>query len=537
MGASGKPGAVHDQLRNAAEAAFQGAAFKSNVEHRLRTHVLPVLESYGVLDELRPRLRKDRLVTVNSNGPLFSAGRASQLNQCMVLAVLEAAGLEGVEVSRSSGFVSACSQTPDGIILTGTTLSGAPDATAYKHAIFRHGPDTLTRYAPAGSLIAEYKNHVEGLVLNEEAFRTPPVLDDATYDLFENLKIARLASTTSKQQLLTAAEQSRRVIEVALDPAAHIVIERGCRRVSDIADECERLPERYTIDLHVGPAVLPDSADLVRLARCSAGRIELRTGADVRAAWESSFGPFSAAPAPSSIRSVVDYGDPNLKSYVDAALLRLLDEKLQEAISSGAATPIGAISPAILSHVQSTWLDWKAKLETHPKVRHDFLRWLANVDQQVARPWDGDHASLQRMTNALIMTAAAHAGEPLDPCSAATGNLGFATSAVGLGTGCEAIGSESLSVRTMPDDWDVDALILSAASDVVVDDPLGTIMDGGDPADSIKTARRVRPAIIQADRKWKDRLRGPLPDWKAAVVREFASWRQRQDDEAKRASE
>ena len=89
----------------------------------------------------------------------------------------------------------------------------------------------------------------------------------------------------------------------------------------------------------------------------------------------------------------------------------------------------------------------------------------------------------------------------------------------------------------MPDDWDVDALILSAASDVVVDDPLGTIMDGGDPADSIKTARRVRPAIIQADRKWKDRLRGPLPDWKAAVVREFASWRQRQDDEAKRASE
>ncbi len=528
---------TRDQLRKAAEAAFEGAPFEADVEPNLRTHVLPILVSYGVLDELRLRLRKDRLVTVNSEGPLFSAGRASQLNQCMVLAVLEAAVLEGVQVCRSRGFVSTCNQTPDGVILTGTQLSGVPDVTAYKHAIFRHGPDTLGRYAPAGNLIAQYKDHVKALLANEEAFRTPPALDDATYNLFETLKISRLANITSQPQLKAAAEQSQRVIEIAIDPAAHILVERGCRRVSEIADECERLSDRFTIDLHISPDSFPNSADLVRLARCSAGRIELRAGAGVHSAWKTKCGPIAVAPAPSSIRSVVEYSDVGLSGYVDAALLRLLDDRLKIAVCSGAATPIGAISPTIMSHVQSTWHAWKAKLDADTDLRFDFLRWLANVEQQMPQPWDGDHATLQRMTNALIMTAAAHAGEPLDPCSAATGNLAFATSAIGLGTGCEAIGSESISVRTMPDDWGVDALILSAASDVVVEDPLGTILDAGEPGDSIKTARRVRPAIIQADRKWKDRLRGTLPDWIAAVASEFASWRKRQDDEAKRASE
>ena len=174
-------------------------------------------------------------------------------------------------------------------------------------------------------------------------------------------------------------------------------------------------------------------------------------------------------------------------------------------------------------------------LEADAGLRYDFLRWLANVDQSVSSPWDGDRSAgvIQRMANALIMMAATHAEEAMAPSSADYGNLSFAAGAVALGTGCEAIGGAHLSIRRQPDDWGVDALILSAANEVVVQDLAGRVLDGGMPTTMMTAARRVRPAIIQNDGTWRGRLQQGLDAWKAAVAEEFAALRARQDAEVK----
>ncbi len=80
-------------LHAATNAALAGRADGVDVEAFLSQHLRPVLAEYGVLDELGGRLRDDRVITMNSRGPLFVANRAAQLNQCMAYAVLEAAKL------------------------------------------------------------------------------------------------------------------------------------------------------------------------------------------------------------------------------------------------------------------------------------------------------------------------------------------------------------------------------------------------------------------------------------------------------------
>lgn len=94
-----------DKLREAAEQVFAGKPLDADVEAELRGTVLPILSQYGVIDEIQKKLRSDRVVTVNTNGPLFAAGKVSQLNQCMVLAVLEAAHTASIQVTRSEGFI------------------------------------------------------------------------------------------------------------------------------------------------------------------------------------------------------------------------------------------------------------------------------------------------------------------------------------------------------------------------------------------------------------------------------------------------
>ncbi|MNY11813.1 hypothetical protein D3C86_1448610 [compost metagenome] len=46
----------------------------------------------------------------------------------------------------------------------------------------------------------------------------------------------------------------------------------------------------------------------------------------------------------------------------------------------------------------------------------------------------------------------------------------------------------------------------------------------------MRSARRVRPAIIRNDRAWRQKLNGPLTTWKQAVQQEFEEWRQRIND-------
>lgn len=525
-----------DKLREAADKVYEGKPLDANVEAELRATVLPILSQYGVIDRIGKKLRTDRIVTLNTHGPLFAAGKASQLNQCMVLALLEAAQAASIEVTRSEGFVTACTVTNSGVTLTGTAIGGVADTNAYKHAILRHGPNIKQRYSPVGDLIEDYEAHIKGLIAVNRQFGVPPALDDETYDLFEAKRIERLELAATHEAKLAAAAEKRHIIEIAIDDATKVLVERGCCRVADIAKECEQLPVRFLIDLHVAPDKLPNPLDLVRLALCSGQKIELRASSVVLSAWNDLAPGIAQAPAPSSVRHISEYDGVKIADCVDACLVRLLDKGVQAAIAAKASKKLGSISSEILCRVGVTWAGWQNTLNATPTLRFDFLRWLANVEQQTAKPWNGDHDSLKHMVNALIMIAATHAGEPLTPTSIANGNLAFAPNGVAIGTGCEGIGLQPLSSLSTPDDWDADALILAGDNGVIVSDPDGRVMDGGDAGISMKVARRVRPAIIQNDPQWRTRLGGPLASWQQAVEAEFAAWRERQDAELQRVS-
>ena len=527
-----KPG----KLREAADKVYAGKALYTDVEAELRAIVLPVLRQYGVTDGIRKKLRTDRIVTVNTHGPLFAAGQASQLNQCMLLALLEAGQAASIKVTRSEGFVTDCTASDAGVMLTGTAIDKVADTNAYKHAILRHGPNIKQRYSPTGDLIGDYEAHIKALIAENRQFGVPPALDDETYNLFEAKRIERFELAATYDAMLATATEKQRIIEIKIDNATRVLVERGCRRVADVAKECEQLPMRFLIDLHVAPDRFPNALDLVRLAQCSGQKVELRAGSAVLSAWKKLASGVTQAPAPSSVRTTSEYESAAIADCVDACLVRLIDKGVQEAIEANAAEKLGHISPEILAQVGTTWAGWQTTLSATPTLRFDFLRWLANVEQQTAKPWNGDRSSIKHMVNALIMIAATHSGEPLTPTSIANGNLSFAPNGVAIGTGCEGIGLQPLSSRSTSDDWDADALILAAANEVIVSDPAGTVMDGGDAGTSIKVARRVRPAIIQNDQQWRTRLGGPLVAWQQAVEAEFAEWRVRQDAELQRVS-
>ncbi|MFD1984434.1 ABC-three component system protein [Mesorhizobium newzealandense] len=520
-----------DELRIAADIIFTGAAFEQDIEVSLRTNLLPILEMHSVLDRLRPMLRKDRVVTINSSGPLFAAGRASQLNHCMVFALLEAARGEGVTVQRTRGSVKDTKKTTAGTALVGISLGTTPYVGSFKHVVLRHGPDIENRYAPAATLLADYKAHLTPLLAATPGLAAPPVLDEATFELFEELRIQKIADYASKQQQLVQADEAKRIVEILVDPAAHVLIERGSQKLAEVALACEQLPKRVTIDIHVLPNQLPEAIDLVRLTRGSAGKIDLRAYPAVSTEWTKLLPGIGTAPAPTSVRAAQDYDGAQIMPSVDACLMRALDGRVQQAIAQGQTPPLGKLSAPLLAEVGKAWNSWQQILDANHTLRFDFLRWLAQVDQQAISPWDGDYGSIQRMANALIMIMAAHCQQPFAPISVERGNLSFATDAVALGTGCEVIGSDPISIRTEPDDWGVDALILSASGEVDVRNPAGRVLDGGTIGTTMRAARRVSPAIIQNTGYWRTRLAGDLAQWKEAVAEEFAALRQRQDDQ------
>lgn len=129
------------------------------------------------------------------------------------------------------------------------------------------------------------------------------------------------------------------------------------------------------------------------------------------------------------------------------------------------------------------------------------------------------------------MMLATHHGEALAPALVDRGNLSFGHSAVALGSGCQWVGQQPVAVWTRPDEWDVDALILSGSAEVEVLDLPGRVLDAGAPTTGITAARRVRPVVIRNDRIWRARLAEDLTAWQGAVAAEFEALRARQDQE------
>ena len=517
-------------LRQAALDALDAASPSGDLEPAFQTILRPVIDEFGVIDALRRRLRKDRTLTINSDGPLLDPGKASLLNQCMVFATLEAAKLEAVVVKHSSGRVTNVEETVAGFSVTGPLMDGHPIPAEFDHVILRHGPDRATRYAAAKASFDLYEAHIKPLLASTSSLASPPTLHPQLYDRFEDLKIEQLVDTASQAGLRQQQTQDRARLVLEIDTAAHLLVERGHVSLLDVADQCERLTASVTIHLALPPSALPDGSAILRLSRASNGRIHLTTVADHASAWTAIAPGIAVAPT----------GDPRyrgrvldpsfLQDKLDVCFLRLLDGALMAIIASGTCTTLHKIDESIRHAVASTWENWSATLQGTAALRFDFLRWLANIEQGDTTPWSGDHAQLPRMAAALLLMLATHLEEPLTPASIKRGNLTFSGNAEALGSGCETIEGGPLTTWDRPDQWDVDALILSGSAEVEVYSPDDTLLNAGSIGLGMRSARRVRPAIIRNDRAWRQKLNGPLAAWKQAVQQEFEEWRQRVQD-------
>lgn len=528
-----------DALRAATEQAFAGAPPKTDVRASLQAHLRPLLVEASVLDRLRIMIRKDRQVTLNTDGPLFAVGQAAQLNQCMVFAVLEAAKLEGVTVHESQGRITDVTGVKDAMTPAGPMIAGAALVGAFKHVVLRHGPDIEQRYAMIKARLKAFEAYIRPLLAGNPLLAAPPTLTSETFVRFEKLRIEKTADLASKDEQLHRAAESRRVIEVVRDVATGVVVERGDVRLADAAEACERLPNRITVRLHVEPADIGEAAGLIRLARGSGGQVELTAGATVNDAWSALLSGIALAPKPGSVRAAQPLSLNHLGFNIDQCLLRALDAHVAAAVKHGESPGLDKISQEILDQVVATWTNWKPALAADAALLAHVLRWLFSVDQTCETAWSGDRSPdlLEKLGNALILTLATHSAEPLTPLSLEHGNLSFADSGVALGSGCAKVGATPIASRTEPDDWGVDALILSASAEIDVRNPLGRVLDGGDRGMSMRVARRVSPAVIQNSAKWRQRLAGDLAAWKAAVFEEFSAMRKRQDDELKELPE
>ncbi|MCJ2130620.1 ABC-three component system protein [Methylobacterium sp. E-045] len=520
-----------DALRATTEAACAGVAVGADLEPAFTAQLLPLFGEWGILDRLSQILRSDRQVTINSSGPLFAASKASQLNQVMVFAVLEAAKQVGRPVQRSSGQVTDVVASTGGFQVSGLNVSGVPLTETHEHVILRHGPDRAVRYAAAGAHFAAYKAHVTALLAAQPHLNLPPVLDSETYDFFEALRIEKLEDHASQQASQANLAAARATIVIGSDPAAHVPTERGSRRLLEIAEQCERLTGNVVLHLAVTPDKMAGCADIVRLARASGGRIVLVAGPDGLTEWRKLVPTIDPVPSAVSHYPVMALDVTALDEAIDACLLRLLDQRVRSVLISRQCETLGPLHASIADAIGPTWTAWHGSLLADKALLAAFLRWLADVEQDERSPWSGDHATIRYLATALVMMLATHHGEPLEPAFADRGNLKFSHNAVALGSGCQMVGQQPIAIWDQPDQWGVDALILSGSAEVEVLDPPGRVLDGGKPALGMAAARRVRPVVIRNDKQWRARLTDDVAVWRAAVEVEFAALRARQDKE------
>lgn len=84
---------VKGELESVVLAAEEPFAFGKDLRPAFEAEVLPVLKRRGLVDLVRDKLRGDRALTFNATVQL-AKGKASRLNQVMMLALIEATGIE-----------------------------------------------------------------------------------------------------------------------------------------------------------------------------------------------------------------------------------------------------------------------------------------------------------------------------------------------------------------------------------------------------------------------------------------------------------
>lgn len=523
-----------DVLRTTILKAYDGLAPEADLEPVFEKDVLNTFRERGILDRLVPQLRTDRLLTVNSSGPLLTVGKAAQLNQSMVFAVLHAAQQKGVVVRRSSGKIEDVIKHPDGLEPVGITLDGAPLVDRFHHVILRHGPNKEQRYHPAKEQFDEYEQVSKARFKAKPELLYPPTLDAETYTVFFELWLQKLADGARRQQLAGQSALEASTILISWDVATQTLVQRGKISLEDLVIQCETAAAPTAVQLEVPPDKLV-ADDLIRLSKASGGKITLNLGASVQEAWKSKLPIAAVATTAASRYPYRLVGAINVSEHVDASLVRQLESKLAAAQMAGKCDTLGNIAPGVMTAVLSTWADWRHTLDASPHLRRDFLAWLGNIGPVSAKPWSGDVTALERMVGALLLILATHLGEPLKPASVPRGNLRFDKNGQALGSAADTLDDGRLLTEwDMPEHWDVDALILSRSSEVAVTGPDDTILNAGDPGTGLDVARRTKPAIIRNDVHWRTALRTDLPVWIGAVQEEFQQWRERQDNDRNR---
>ncbi len=523
-----------DILRTTVLRAYDGLLPDADLEPNFEKNVLPIFNERGILDRLVPQLRTDRLLTVNSSGPLFSVGKAAQLNQAMVFAVLHAAQQKGVVVRRSSGKIENVIEHADGLEPVGITLNGAALVERFHHVILRHGPNKNERYHPVKEQFDEYQRVSTDRFEAKPDLLVPPTLDAETYTVFFDLWLDKLADAARKSQLAGRSALEATTILVTWDVATQTLVQRGQVSLEELVTQCESAATPIIVQLEVPPEKI-DADDLIRLSKASGGKISLSLGATVQEAWKSrlpnaSIAMTAASRYPYRLVSAINIGE-----HVDASLVRQLDAILKTAQAVGTCDTLGTIAADVFAEVLATWAGWRHTLDASPALRRDFFAWLGSIGSESAKPWSGDVTVLEQMAGALVLILATHLGEPLQPASVPRGNLSFDENGHALGSSADKLDDGGLLTEwSMPEHWDVDALILSRSSEVSVTGPDDTIMNGGDPGTGLDVARRTKPAIVRNDGPWRTALKTGLPAWKTAVREEFQAWRERQNNDRDR---
>jgi len=523
-----------DILRTTVLKAYEGLAPDADLEPAFEKKVLTTFVERQILDRLIPKLRTDRHLTINAVGPLFSVGKAAQLNQAMVFAVLQAAKQKGVPIRRCSGKITNVIKQADGLEVVGIALGGAPLTERFRHVILRHGPNKDDRYYPAKEQFDEYQK------VSTERFKTrpellfPPTLDVDTYTFFFDLWLEKLADAARREQLAGRSALEASTILVTWDGATQTLVQRGRVLLENLMTQCESAPAPIVVHLEVPPDKL-DAIDLVRLSKASAGKITLSIGTDLHPVWKPLLPNAAAASMTASRYPYRKFSPTSIAEQVDASLVRHLERRLLTSQASGMCDTLGTIAANLFNQVMATWAAWRQTLDGSPLLRRDFLAWLVNIGPETAKPWSGEIADLERLAGALVLILATHLGEPLQPASVPRGNLSFDANGRALGSSAEKLDDGSpITEWNLPEHWDVDALILSRSAEVAVIGPDDTILNGGEPGIGLDTARRTRPAIVRNDESWRTALKTGLPAWQAAVQEEFQAWRERQNNDRDR---
>lgn len=521
-----------EELAAAVERAETAAAAPGgDLQAEYDAHVAPVLVAWGVPQGLRRMLRADRRMVINAEaGTLLVQGEASKLNQVMAYALAMVASAQAEDrLVVAGGRLLGAQPSGNQTLVDGPTLPDGGLAGAFDLVVVRHGPRRTAHLSWLEGKYEAFLAHRKALAVDDEGSIRPPRLLDDTYDFFHSA-LDRLYAAPEKLERAHAREQRERLIILQVDQATRAIVERGALRLEEAISGSITGLEVHLIG---GPAEFGDFApQLGRALRCASQRVNVTCAGPDLQAWRS-FAPWAAqraSPLPTPFSPVVAPAPGALADLLDRVLLKQLDKALEPLWATDSCQELGPVHPTVRAAIQPVWDSWLQALREDAGLRQDVLRLLWKVEDDNPA-WDGDVGCVPRLAAALVlMLASSLAIEGLAP--KATGrpaNLEFAHG-LALGSGCRTKAGKNVDNCDDPNEWDADILMLSAATELEFQTAGYLDAAGGDPLRSLTSASRVAPALVKNNKRWRDRLAGPLAEWVSAVQAEWSEFRTRQNE-------